>query len=166
MTRAAPTSAKVFLSWTRLDKRAKDALLMDLLPALSLLPDVRIEWWEDSHLTCGEELVPGIVDRLDEADYGLLLLSTRYFGRDFILRHELPRFAGAVADKKSLPVVLSPLPGFGPSWHLHGVEHQVAFTDGGRSFTELSGSARTVFANRLADAIRRRVLGHNGYRPL
>jgi hypothetical protein len=143
----------------------KDALLADLLPALGMLRDVRIEWWQDSHLTCGENL-SGIIDRLDEADYGIPLLSTRYFGRRFIKRHELPRFAGAGADKESLPVLLSPLPGFGPGWDLHGVEHQVVFTQAGKSFAELPGTKRRIFANELADSVRRRLLGLAGYVPL
>jgi hypothetical protein len=165
-TAAASGPKRIFLSWAGLDKRLKDVLLTDLLPALGSLRDVRIEWWEDSHLTCGEVLLPGIVDRLDEADYGLLLLSTRYFGRGFIRRHELPRFAGPRADKGSLPVMLSPLPGFDPGWNLQGIEHQVVFTQDGKSFAELSGAKRTIFANELAAAIRRRLLGLNGYRPL
>jgi len=157
---------RIFLSWAHIDETLKDALLVELLPALGLLSDVRIEWWEDSHLTCGEELLPGIVNRLDEADYGLLLLSTRYFGRQFVLRHELPRFVGSTADKGALPVMLSPLPGFGPAWHLHGVERHVVFTLGGKSFEELPSRRRKVFANELAGAVRRRLLGLNGYRSL
>jgi hypothetical protein len=157
---------RIFLSWAHQDRRLKDALLTNLLPALGLLRDVYIEWWQDSHLTCGEDLTSGIVDRLDEADYGLLLLSTRYFGRSFILRHELPRFAGAVADKGSLPVVLRPLPDFGPDWNLHGIERQVVFTQHGKSFEELSTTRRMIFANDLAVAIQRRLLGLNSYRAL
>ncbi|MGQ0777574.1 MAG: hypothetical protein ACT4NY_24720, partial [Pseudonocardiales bacterium] len=123
-----------------------------------------VEWWEDSHLTCGEELTPAIVERLDEADFGLLLLSTRFFGRPFIQQHELPRFAGPRADKGSLPVALSPLPTSGPELDLGGIERQIVFTRDGRSFAELSGARRTSFANDLAAAIRRRALGLNGYR--
>lgn len=167
VTSATPVSKKIFLSWARLDRRQKEALLVDLLPALGLFRDLRIEWWEDSHLTCGEELPRGIVDRLDEADYGLLLLSSRYFGRDFIRRHELPRFAGPGADKGSLPVALSPLPGIGPELDLGGVERQAVFAQAGRSFEELPpGAKRKRFANDLAADIRRRLLGLNGYRAL
>ena len=71
---------RIFLSWCHLDKALKVALLRDLLPALGVFTDLDVEWWEDSHLTCGEVLTAGIVDRLDEADFGLLLLSTRFFG--------------------------------------------------------------------------------------
>lgn len=163
---AAQVPTRIFLSWAHRDRRWKEALLADLLPALGVLRDINIEWWEDSHLMCGEELASGIVGRLDEADFGLLLLSNHYFGSSFIQRHELPRFAGAGADKGSLPVVLRPLPGFGASWRMGGIERQVVFTSVGRSFAEVSGAQRTIFANELAAAIRRRILGLNGYRPL
>jgi hypothetical protein len=166
VTSAEPTPTRIFLSWAHLDRRLKDALLADLLPALGLLRDVRIEWWQDSHLTCGEDVIPGVVDRLDEADFGLLLLSTRYFGRPFIQRHELPRFAGTGADKGSLPVMLGPLPGFGPEWNLRGVERQVVFSQDGKSFAELPSAKRTIFANELAASVRRRLLGRNGYDTL
>lgn len=159
---------RIFLSWCHQDKALKEALLRDLLPALGVFTDLEVEWWEDSHLTCGEELTPGIIGRLDEADYGLLLLSTRYFGRPFIRKHELPRFAGPDPDKGSLPVALSPLLAFGPdSGHdLGGIERQVVFTRDGRSFAELSGARRTSFANHLAAEIRRRVHSLSGYRTL
>jgi hypothetical protein len=157
---------RIFLSWCHLDKVLKEALLRDLLPALGLFTDLDVEWWEDSHLTCGEELTAGIVDRLDEADYGLLLLSTRYPRRPFIQQHELPRFAGSRADKGSLPVALSPLPAIGPELDLGGVERQLVFTRDGKSFAELSGAQRTGFANDLAAAIRRRAHSLSGYRAL
>jgi hypothetical protein len=157
---------RIFLSWCHQDRVLKEALLRDLLPALGVFTDLDVQWWEDSHLTCGEELRAGIHDRLDEADFGLLLLSIRYFGRPFIREHELPRFAGPGADKGSLPVALSPLPAFGPECNLGGVERQLVFTRGAKSFAELSGALRTIFANELAAAIRRRALSLNGYRAL
>ncbi len=158
--------ARIFLSWCQQDRELKEALLRDLLPALGNFTDLVVEWWEDSHLTCGEQLTSGIVDRLEEADYGLLLLSTRYFSRPFIRKHELPRFAGPDADKGALPAALSPLPAFGPERDLGGVDEQLVFTQSGRSFADLSGAKRVHFANDLAGQIRRRVLGLNGYRPL
>lgn len=157
---------RLFLSWSHRDLGLKEALLRDLVPALRAVRDVRIEWWEDSHLTCGEQLLPGILDRLGEAGYGLLLLSNRYFGSEFIERYELPRFVGAAADKGALPVLLDRLPGFGPSWDLRGVEHQVVFQLDGRSFAERRGTRRTEFANRLADSVRRRMLGLDGFQAL
>lgn len=158
--------ARIFLSWCHRNDRLKTALLRDLLPALGIFTDLDVEWWEDSHLTCGEEILPGILDRLDEADFGLLLLSTHYFASPFIREHELPRFAGPDADRGALPVALEPLPGFGGAHDLGGVERQLVFTEDGRSFAELSGHRRTMFANDLAGSIRRRALGQNGYGTL
>jgi hypothetical protein len=157
---------RIFLSWCHQDKALKESLLRDLFPALGVFTDLDVEWWEDSHLTCGEELTAAIVGRLNEADFGLLLLSTRFFGRPFIQQHELPQFVGPRAGKGSLPVALSPLPAFGPERDLGGVEHQLVFTRDAKSYAELSGAQRTSFANDLAAAIRRRALSLNGYRAL
>ena len=157
---------RIFLSWCHQDRALNEALLRDLLPALGLFTDLAVEWWEDSHLLCGEDLTTAIVDRLDEADFGLLLLSTRFLSRPFIRRHELPRFAGPTADKGALPVALSPLPGHGPQHDLGGVEKQLVFTQDGKSFAEVTGHRRVRFANDLAAAVRRRALGENGYRAL
>ena len=68
----------------------------------------------------------GIVDRLDEADFDLLLLSPSLLRPTFIQKHELPRFAGPRAGKGSLPVALSRLPAFGPERTLGGVERQLS----------------------------------------
>lgn len=157
---------RIFLSWCHQDEALKERLLRDLLPALGLFTDLSVQWWEDSHLLCGEQLTPSILARIEEADYGLLLLSTRYLGRPFVRRHELPRFAGPAADRGALPVALSPLPARGPDRDLGGVQDQLVFTLDGRSFGELTGHRRVEFANELADAIRRRARGDAGYRAL
>jgi hypothetical protein len=157
---------RIFLSWCHRNSALQGALLRDLLPALSIFTDLDVEWWEDSHLACGEELLPEIIDRVNEADFGLLLLSTHYFASSFIRRHELPRFAGPSADRGALPVALAPLPRFGAEHDLGGIERQLVFTADGRSFAELSGHRRTSFANELATSIRRRALPLTGYRSL
>ena len=157
---------KIAQSWCHQDLALIRALQRDLVPALGLFTDLEVQWWEDSHLSCGEELPREILDRIDEADYGLLLLSTRYFARPFIRAHELPRFAGPTADTNALPVALSPLPPLDGTRDVGGLEHQLVFTRNGRSFAELHGAERTRFANDLADSIRRRALGQNGYRAL
>ena len=157
---------KLFLSWAHADEHLKKAFLADLEPALGCFSDVRFAWWEDSHLVPGETLLPGIVDRLDECDFGLLLLSGRYFGRPFIRRHELPRFAGPSADKGALPVRLAPIMDRAANPDLGGVEDLVDFARAGKSFMELDGARRRQFAIDCAAAIRRRVLGNSGYRSL
>ena len=157
---------RLFLSWTHVDEPLKDALLHDLLPALGSFSDVRFMWWQDTHLVPGERLLPGVVDRLGECDFGVLLCSGRYFGRPFIREHELPRFAGPSPDKEAIPVRLAPMldPSVNPD--LGGVEDLVQFAREGKSFAELSGAARRQFSLDCATAIRRRALNLNGYRPL
>jgi hypothetical protein len=156
-------SVRIVLSWCHRDRRLKDALLADLLPALGLFRDLEVHWWEDSHLTCGEEFTPNIVARFGEADFGLLLLTSVYLSRPYIREHELPWFAGPDARKGSLPVALGPLPPFGPHRDLGGIEDQLIFGQERGSYATLSGVQRTIFANALADAIRKRVLGLSGF---
>ncbi|GAA2693915.1 MULTISPECIES: hypothetical protein [Actinosynnema] len=106
-----------------------------------------------------------VLARLGEADYGVLLLTNKYFGSAFIRKHELPRFSGPDADKGALPVALGPRT-YGSHIDLGGAEKQLIFDYEGRSFAELTGARRTKFANALADAIRRRLLDQSGYREL
>lgn len=157
---------RIFLSWCHRDRRLKEAMLEDLLPALGILADLQVEWWDDSHLACGEEICDRIKDRIGEADFVMPLLSTQYYASRFIRDYEWPRFAGPQADTFSLPVLLRPL-AFGPENDLGGVERQLVFTWNGKSFAELQGAGRrTCFANDLASSIRRRALSLTGFRPL
>jgi hypothetical protein len=158
---------RIFLSWCHRDKAYKERLLFHLEPALGLFTDLDVRWWQDSHLTCGEQLMPGILDRLDESDFGLLLASPHYLRSEFIRKYELPRFAGSEADKGALPVKLAPLPPYGNGEHdLGGLEQMIVFERGGKSFAETTGIRQTLFANELAESIRRRILGMNGYHQL
>jgi hypothetical protein len=159
-------SVRIVLSWCHRDRRLKDLLLRELLPALGLFRDLEVQWWEDSHLTCGEEFTPNIVARFGEADFGLLLLTSAYLASPYIREHELPRFSGPLADKGSMPVALGPLPPLTSHRDLGGVEQQLIFGQEHGSFATLSGVKRTIFANALADAVRARVLNLNGFRPL
>lgn len=68
-------------------------------------------------------------------------------------------------DRGALPVRLAPLLDRDARPDLGGVEDLVDFAHGGTSFAELSRRRRR-FANECAAAIRRRVLGDTGYRPL
>ncbi|GAA1302567.1 TIR domain-containing protein [Saccharothrix xinjiangensis] len=162
----AATTVRVFLSWCHRDADAKTALLTRLLPALGLFTDLRVEWWEDSHLTCGEKFAPAILDRVAEADFGLLLVTTDYLVSPFIREHELSRFAGPGADRDALPVRLAPLPPFGSEIDLGGLSELTMFSLDGRAYTETTGPRRTRFGIELAASIRRRALNLNRYRAL
>jgi hypothetical protein len=78
----------------------------------------------------------------------------------------LSRFAGTSLDKDALPVKLTPISGYGPEHDLGGLERLIVFARDGKSFAEMTGVRRGLFANELASSIRRRALGLNGYRTL
>jgi hypothetical protein len=164
-TTATGPTVRLFLSWAHRDARAKEDLVPRLTDQLALLSGVSFEWWEDSHLQCGEELGEEIRRSIDGCDYGLLFLSPAYFRSTFIGQHELPRFIGPTADKKALPVMLTQLPAFDGTRNYRGVEKRLVFSLYGKGFTQFSGG-RDEFAEKLATEIRRRVLGLGGYRPL
>jgi TIR domain len=148
---------RLFLSWCHADRQAKDALTALLTPNLQILRGVDLQWWEDSDIRIGEDWRRKILARLDECDYGVLLLSPGFYASRFITEDELPHFVGEVAVKGALPVALKRVPLDG-SRDLHGVDRHQIFTSGGRAFAELSGSGRDRFAVDLATAIRARVL--------
>ena len=163
--RHSPKTASIFLRWCHKDQALKDALVAQLEDELAILDGLTISWWQDSHLTCGERFLPEILDRLDECDYGLLLLSSAYLRSAFIAKYELPRFVGPSADKGALPVALGLLPPLDGTRTYRGIEeHQIHRLDG-RSCSQLRGR-RAEFAQTLATEIRRRVLGLGGYRTL
>jgi hypothetical protein len=161
---SAPT-VNVFLSWCHRDAAEKERLVPLLTDQLALLADVRVRWWEDSHLLCGEQFGPEIGQRIAESDYGLMLLSPAYFASSFISKHELPRFVGADGDRGALPVALKRLAASDGARNYRGVEQRQVFFLRGRSFGEQNGR-RDEFAEQLATEIRRRVLNLGGYRSL
>ena len=151
---------RVFLSWCRTDRAAKESLVAPLLDHLRILSGVEVLWWEDSDITLGEEWHRRIVASLEGCDYGLLLLSPAFLASGFIRAEELPWFVGPDAVKAALPVMLKRVPLDG-SRQLHGVDRHQIFTDprNGRCFTETRGAGRERFVVELASAIQRRMLG-------
>jgi hypothetical protein len=148
--------ARLFLSWCHADQAAKDALVPALTRSLRNLRDVDVDWWEDSHLLIGEDWRRTILARLDECDYGVLLLSPAFFASDFVVRHELPRFVGPAAVRGALPVRLEWFPLDG-TFELHGVDGHQIYPSDGRSFAQTRGT-RNRFVVELAAAVRRRIL--------
>jgi hypothetical protein len=160
-----PQPVNIFLSWSRKNVALKNHLVDLLQDDLAILRDVDLRWWEDSHLLCGEEFGPEIQARIDQADYGLMLLTPAYLNSTFVEQYEWPRFIGAKADKGALPVALSQLAAFDGSRDFRGIEkHQVFFLEG-CAYSQLRGR-RPEFAQRLATEVRRRILGRGGYRSL
>lgn len=149
---------KLFLSWSRTDRGAKDALIDPLLDHLKILSGVDVDWWEDTHLHIGVPWRRELLARLDGCDYGVLLVSPAFLTGAFILEEELPRFVGERAAKGALPVALKRVPLDG-SRNLAGIEAHQVFRDAeGRCFTETRGAVRERFVLDLATAIRGRIM--------
>jgi hypothetical protein len=148
---------RLFLSWAHADRAAKEALVGLLMPNLRILRDVEVSWWQDSDLNIGQDWRREILGRIEECDYGVLLLSPAFLASEFITEHELPAFVGAPAVKGALPVALKPVPLDGTrTWH--GIDRHQLFTLDGKAFTQTAGAQRERFASELASAILRRIL--------
>lgn len=148
--------AKLFLSWCHRNETLKAELLDLLKPRLKILGDVSVLWWEDSDIEIGEPFRRAILKRLDEADYGLQLLSVEFFASDFIVSEELPPFVSGA--KPALPVGLCRFPLDG-TFDLQGIDALQIYTLEGKFFSELRGHRRQDFATGLATKIRSRILG-------
>lgn len=162
-------SARLFLSYCHADLIEKRDLVRRLSPRLHLLAGVRLEWWEDSLLETGVRWHDGILKRLGESDYGLLLLSLDFCASKFITQHELPFYVGPTARRGALPVALKKVPLDG-SFELHGVQAHQVFSLEGKAFAELTRSyQKDQFATDLAAQIQTRILADatvGGWRPL
>jgi hypothetical protein len=164
MTPSPTVQAKVFVSWCHRDGALKKDLLERLEPNLAILAGIEFLWWEDSQLEIGEASRRGILGRISECDYALLLLSPGFFASTFVTAEELPHFVGPIASAGALPVMLRTVPLDG-SRSLHGVEAAQIFTDAGKCYAELTGAGRDRFARDLATAIHGRLHGR-GWRRL
>jgi hypothetical protein len=159
-------TARVFLSWAHDDERVKESLLRFLTPCLKIMKGVRFEWWQDSHINCGDEWRRNILARLYECDFGLLLLSPAFFASEFITSEELSTFVGEHATKGALPVGLVRLPDADKA-ELYETDKLQMFRLDGRYFHELTReSDKARFARELAEQIRRRLMGVSPWRPL
>jgi hypothetical protein len=163
---------RLFLSWSHRDAALKDTFVALFTPHAKLL-DIEFDWWEDSHLFAGDAVnAPGggIPLKIDEADYGLCLLSANYLTSSYIVQHELPQFMAAPPGVEALgpppnrfiPIALRPFGQFEKDRNLHGIKDTWVFYDEGRAYSELSGtSAREGFAMRAVEELRRRIARDN-----
>ncbi|GGW75548.1 toll/interleukin-1 receptor domain-containing protein [Alteromonas halophila] len=96
----------VFVSYAHRNKKLAVEFL-DLLEEL-LLPSrhYQFDLWFDNYIDVGEKWREQILDSLEKADIGLLLVSPAFLASPFISESELPAFIGENA-KPMLPVMLS-----------------------------------------------------------
>lgn len=69
----------------------------------------QIQFWSDHHMKAGRAVTSTILDRVEQTDVALLLLSTRFVTSDFIFATELPAILRRWEDGllHCIPVVLT-----------------------------------------------------------
>lgn len=130
--------AAFFVSYARADASHAGKLLDLLRPLWKTSAEISFRPWRDTAILPGERWKEEIGLALEEADFGLLLLSPEFFASDFITKEELTPL---LAKPMVIPVMLHPIV-FGGAMNLCGVEdHQVFRDEAGRAFSECRTSA-------------------------
>jgi len=107
MAGSKPPRTKVFISYSHEDRRA----LKDLSVHLVMLErNQRIDYWDDTKITPGQDWRLAIEQALDEAKVAILMISATFLASDFITKYELPPLLAAEKEDGLLviPVILSP----------------------------------------------------------
>ena len=96
---------RVFISYSHKDKE----LLMDLSRHFDSLSD-KIEFWDDSRISAGENWRKEIENSINKARVAILLLSADYFNSNFIKMNELPQILENAENEGTviLAIVLKP----------------------------------------------------------
>jgi len=77
----------VFVSYAHKDRKWADELATFLAPWIR---DKRVNLWDDSRITPGDNWLPEIEKAIDEATVAVLLITKDFLASDFIVRRELP----------------------------------------------------------------------------
>lgn len=155
------TRKNYFVSYAQADNPLPHKLLELLRPRLAIRKDFDFHEWMDTQIPLGADWRREIQQALAHCDFGLLLLSPRFFASPFITDHELPHFlgprpGGGIAIRKSIvPVGLKHVPLDG-SADLKGLDQTQIFRDPrNRWFDQTRGHIREAFADGLVAALSR-----------
>lgn len=95
----------VFVSYTHVDSDYLVDIKRHFKPFLS-----QLDFWDDTKISAGSKWKDEIGNAIEKAKVAILLVSTDFFGSDFISSHELPRLL-ELAEKEGtviLTVILKP----------------------------------------------------------
>src|SRR3954447_25739580 len=113
-----------FVSFCRRDSALKDEFLGRLENLFAAAKGIRLVGWQDRDIELGSRWHDQIQEAIETCDFGLLLISPAYLGRDYIVSQELPRFLEP--GKQLVPVALRALR-FDDSMDLRGLEERQIF---------------------------------------
>jgi len=108
-----------FVSYSRRDGALKDEFLERLEDLFAAANGIRFVGWQDRDIELGSRWHDQIQKAIETCDFGLLLISPAYLGRDYIVTHEIPRFLEP--GKQIIPVALQALR-FDGTLNLRGLE--------------------------------------------
>ena len=145
---------RIFLSYAHADNESGlvDRLDQRLRPLCNIASPKPFELWRDNRsVLVGERFAEKILAALDEADFGLLLLSPNFFNSEFIRHEELPRILSKERGKRVIPVQLRRVP-----WgavQVAGLESHLVFGRNKPWMDMNSSSKQDTFATDLFDEI-------------
>lgn len=149
---------RFFLSYAHADNNSGlvDRLDDRLRPLCNIATPEPFELWRDnSSVLVGERFADKILGALDEADYGLLLLSPNFLNSDFIRRHELPRILAKAGGNRVIPVLLRRVP-----WSVvddAGIRQHLVFSHKDKPWMDMTtASQQDAFAIELFEQIAQR----------
>lgn len=125
---------KLFISYAHKDQAAKAKFIDLLTQYTNIAAGIDFKIWQDIDILPGQPWDDEIKKALHTCDYGLLLVSPAFLGRDYIVNTELP----ALLEKRIIPVALERIR-FDGTMRLHGLDQRQLFHNAaGQSFGEIA----------------------------
>ena len=149
---------KFFVSYAHADEHVAELLRL-LKDHLRISSKYKYEVWTDRNIELGKDWHQAIQRAITECDFGLLLVSTKFLGSEYIRDHELPHFVNG--SRPVFPVALSKI---NFKRDLRGLEQRQIFhlTDENnahpRPFNQCRGTTKEAFIDALVDKIEDRIV--------
>jgi hypothetical protein len=79
--------SKVFISYSHVNKKYRE----EVRRVLEVVPSIKqAVWFDEKHIGISDKFDPAIRQAMEDSCIGILLLSTDFFGSEYITQHELP----------------------------------------------------------------------------
>lgn len=109
---------KLFVSYSHKDQEYHDDFCKHIKP-MELSGDIAV--WSDVKLNVGDKVTPEILQKLNESDVVVFLISADFFSSNFIVNEEVRKTLESEKTKKVIPVILKPC-----AWLMTGFKDYLA----------------------------------------